>query len=247
MLKDSQDAFGHEMYDHFKGRGGYEIIERDDGLFNTSTGPELYFLEYGEWPASEQKAMEYVRGKVLDIGCGAGRHSLYLQRQGFDVMGVDNSPLAIEVCKERGLQRTRVLPVTQITRQLGVFDTILMLGNNFGLVGNPKRAKWLLRRFHNMTSESGRILAQTRDPHETALSEHLEYHASNRDKGKLPGEARIRVRYKKYVTPWIDFLMVSRDEMKVIIEGTRWELRDFVDGGQGIYVAILEKQEPGSH
>ena len=90
MLEDWQDAFGHEIHDHFKGKGGYEIIERDDGFFSTSTGPRLYFLEYEEWPASEQEAMKYVRGKVLDVGCGAGRHSLYLQGQGFDVVGIDN-------------------------------------------------------------------------------------------------------------------------------------------------------------
>ena len=242
MLKDWQDAFGHEIHDYFKGKGGYEIIERDDGFFSISSGPQLYFLEYEEWPASEQEAMKYVRGKVLDVGCGAGRHSLYLQEQGFDVVGIDNSPLAIEVSKARGLQNAQILSITQITRQLGVFDTILMLGNNFALVGNPKRAKWLLRRFHKMTSEAGRIIAQTRDPYETKLPEHLEYHAHNREKGKMPGEARIRVRYKKYATPWIDFLMISKEEMRTILEGTNWEVRDFIDGEQAIYVAILEKK-----
>jgi SAM-dependent methyltransferase len=242
MLKDGQDAFGQEIYDHFRGKGGYEIIERDDGLFSISTGPKLYFLGYEEWPESEQEAMKYVTGKVLDVGCGAGRHSLYLQEQGFDVVGIDNSPLAIEVCKARGLQGARILPITQITRQLGVFDTILMLGNNFGLVGNPKRAKRLLRRFHRMTSEVGRIIAQTRDPYETDLPEHLEYHARNREKGRMSGEARIRVRYKKYVTPWIDFLMVSQEEMEALLEGTNWEVRDFIDGEQGLYVAVIEKR-----
>ena len=72
MLKHWQDAFGHEITDHFKGKGGYEIIERDDGLFSISSGPKLYFLEYEEWPKSEQEAMKYVRGKVLDLGCGDG-------------------------------------------------------------------------------------------------------------------------------------------------------------------------------
>ena len=70
MLKDWQDAFGHEIHDYFKGKGGYEIIERDDGFFSISTGPKLYFLEYEEWPASEQEAMKYVRGKVLDVAQG---------------------------------------------------------------------------------------------------------------------------------------------------------------------------------
>jgi len=244
MLKDWQDAFGHEIQDYFTGKGGYEIVERDDGFFSVSPGPKLYFLEHEDWPESEKEAMKYVRGRVLDVGCGAGRHSLYLQAQGFDVVGIDNSPLAIEVCRARGLRSAQLLSVTQLPRQLGVFDTILMLGNNFALVGNAKRARWLLRRFHKMTSEAGRIIAQTRDPYQTELPEHLEYHARNREKGKMSGEAKIRVRYKRYVTPWIDFLMVSKEEMKAILKGTDWEVSDFIDGQQGIYTAIIEKKSP---
>ena len=241
MLKDWQDAFGHEIYDYFSGKGGYEIIERDDGYFALSAGPRHYFLEFEEWPASEKEAVKYVRGRVLDVGCGAGRHSLHLQAQGFDVVGIDNSPLAIEVCRARGLWDARVIPITQVSRQLGIFDTILMLGNNFALVGNKKRARWLLRRFHSMMSEAGKIVAQTRDPYQTEVAEHLAYHARNREKGRLCGEARIRVRYKRYVTPWIDFLMVSQEEMEAILEGTNWEVGDIIEGEEGVYVAILEK------
>jgi cyclopropane fatty-acyl-phospholipid synthase-like methyltransferase len=241
MLKDWQDAFGHEIHDYFTGKGGFEIVERDDGFFSLSPGPKLYFLKYEEWPECEQEAIKLAKGRVLDVGCGAGRHALYLQKQGFDVLGVDNSPLAIKVCKARGLQNAQILPVTQITRQLGVFDTILMLGNNFALVGNPKRARWLLKRFHKMTSEAGRIIAQTRDPYQTDRSEHLEYHAHNRERGRMSGQARIRVRYRRYVTPWIDFLMASKEEMETILENTNWKVRDFIDGPQGIYVAIMEK------
>ena len=241
MLKDYEDAFGHEIYDYFHEKGGYEIVERDDGFFGTSAGPKHYFMDYEEWPESEKEAMRYVRGRALDVGCGAGRHSLYLQAQGHDVVGIDSSPLAIEVCKARGLSDARVLPITRVSRQVGVFDTILMLGNNFGLVGNRKRARWLLRRFHSVTSAAGKIVAQTRDPYHTEASEHLAYHAQNREKGRLSGEARFRVRYKKYVTPWIDFLMVSKEEMRAILEGTNWEVREFIEGQKGVYVAILQK------
>lgn len=242
MLKDWQDAFGHEIYDYFKGKGGYEIVERDDGFFSTSLGPKLYFLECEEWPESEKEAMKFVTGRVLDVGCGAGRHSLYLQARGFDVVGIDSSPLAIEVCKARRLQNAQILSVMQITRQFGIFDTILMLGNNFALVGNVKRARWLLRRFHKMTTQSGWIIAQTRDPYKTEVVEHLEYHARNREKGMMSGETRIRVRYKKYVTPWVDFFMVSKEEMKAILEGTHWELGEFIDGQQGVYIAVIKKK-----
>jgi SAM-dependent methyltransferase len=241
MLPDSQDAFGHEMYDYYTGKGGYEIIERDDGFFNISLGPELYFSEYEQWPESEREALQHVRGRVLDVGCGAGRHSLYLQQQGHDVVGIDASPLAVEVCRARGLRQVQVVPITQVSRWLGVFDTIMMLGNNFSLVGTPKRARWLLQRFHRVTSGAGRILAQTRDPYDTDVPEHLAYHARNREQGKMSGQARFKVRYKRYVTPWIDFLMVSPDEMRTIVTGTGWEVRDVITGPSGVYVAMLEK------
>jgi SAM-dependent methyltransferase len=241
MLTDHQDAFGHNMLDHLNGRGGHEIVERDDGYFNVSLGPTIYFAEYDEWSEIDQAAIDFVRGRVLDVGCGAGRHALYLQARGFDVLGVDVSPRAIEVCRARGLINARLLSITQISRRLGIFDTILMLGNNFSLVANPKRARWLLKRFRSATSESGRIIAQTRDPYKTDVVEHLAYHERNRQNGKMAGEARIRVRYKKYVTPWLDFLMVSQDEMKTMIEGTGWAIATVFDGANGVYTALLEK------
>ena len=242
MLTDQQDAFGHEIYDHYHGKEAFEIVERDDGFFVPSFGPDLYFLEHADWPPSERQAIKFARGKILDIGCGAGRHSLYLQSHGFDVIGIDNSPLAVKVCKARGLLNTQVSPLTQVSHRLGVFDTILMLGNNFALVGNPKRARWLLRKFYHMTTERARIIAQTRDPYQTDLPEHLEYHARNREQGKLSGQARIRVRYKRYVTPWIDFLMLSKDELGAMLEDTDWQASEFIDGDDGVYVAILEKK-----
>lgn len=241
MLTDTQDAFGHELLDYLAGKKSYEIIERDDGLFSIGLGAGLYFSEYADWSPAEKRAMTYVQGKVLDIGVGAGRHALYLQGQGFDVHGIDNSPGALEVCRQRGFIKTTLLPLTQIGRSLGVFDTVLMMGNNFGLVGKPKRAKWFLRRLKGMTSPEARIIAVTRDVRDTDEPEHLAYHARNRAQGKLPGQVRIRVRYKRYVTPWIDLLMVNKDELRQIVDGTGWKPSDTIDDERGLYVAILER------
>jgi SAM-dependent methyltransferase len=80
-MKDCQDAFGHEMYDHLQNQGGFEIVERDDGLFSISVGPQMYFSEYRDWPSIEQKAIKLAKGRVLDIGCGAGRQELSQELQ----------------------------------------------------------------------------------------------------------------------------------------------------------------------
>jgi SAM-dependent methyltransferase len=213
ILDDHQDAYGQAMLDFYLGQGGFEIIERDDGVFNLSKGPGMYFSPYADWPAEEQQVIQHAWGHVLDIGCGAGRHALYLQERGCDVLGIDSSPNAIQVCSERGMRDARLLSITQVSGRLGIFDAVLLLGNNFGLVGNARRARWLFRRFHGMTHEAARILVSTRDPFRIDLPEQERYIERNLARGRLPGQARIRVRYKKYATPWFDHLMVSADEL----------------------------------
>ena len=222
-LKDYQDACGHEMCDYLAGKRSFEIVERDDGYFDLSGGAKTYFSEYKDWPLHEKKAIRYIRGRVLDIGCGAGRHLLYLQQKGFDVMGIDISPLAIEICKRRlENENVKVRSITQLT---GSFDTILMLC--FGLFGSADRAKKLLRKIYRMTSKDGRIIAENNDPYKTEIKEHLDYHKLNETRGRMPGQLRIRVRYKKYVTPWFDYLVVSKQE--TILKGTGWTVKRFLD------------------
>ena len=71
-----------------------------DSLIDLTEGPAAYFAEFKDWPKIQKQAIKFAKGKVLDIGAGAGRVSLYLQKQGFDVTAIDNSPLAIKVCKK---------------------------------------------------------------------------------------------------------------------------------------------------
>lgn len=241
-MKNYQDAHGYAMYDHFKGKGGFEIAERDDDFITPTSAPKVYFSKFRDWPPHQKKAMRYVTGKVLDIGCGAGRHCLYLQDKGFDVLGIDLSPLAIKVCKLRGLKKAKSVSITQISSNLGKFDTLLMLGNNFGLFGGFNRARRLLKRFHKITSEKARIIAESMDPYKTDEPAHLEYHKFNRKRGRMSGQLRLRVRYKKYATPWFDYLLVSKDEMQNVLDGTGWQVKSFLDSDDPMYVAIIEKE-----
>ncbi len=241
MRKVDKDAFGHEMLDYLNGDSYTEIIERDDGYVDYSGGPKGYFLDYKEWLSIERQAMRYAQGRVLDIGCGAGRHSLYLQKKGLDVTGIDNSPLVIEVCKRRGLKKTKVLSVTQVSSKLRTFDTILMLGNNLGLLGNPKRAKWLLRRFYGMTSEDAKIIGQTMDPYKTKNPDHRAYHRLNRSRSRLAGQVIIRVRYRRHIGDWFEYLFVSKNELTRILENTGWRSMKFLDSKEGHYIVIIGK------
>jgi hypothetical protein len=86
-LKASQDAYGHQLYDLFKGRQVVEVVERDDGLIDPSESlPRYYLSEYKNWNSREKIAAGYVKGRVLDIGSGGGRWTLFLQKKGHVVV-----------------------------------------------------------------------------------------------------------------------------------------------------------------
>jgi SAM-dependent methyltransferase len=234
------------IYNYFRGKGdGIEMVERDDGFINAFAGGAAYLSQFKDWPAHQKAAMRFAKGRVLDIGCGGGRHSLYLQKKGHQVVGVDISPLAIRVCKLRGLKETHLLSITQLGPGLGKFDTILMLGNNFGLFANRAQARSLLRRFLKLTNPGARIIAETLDIYKRPVYPlHLRYHALNRRRGRMPGQIKIRVRYRNLATPWFDYLLVSKREMREILDGTGWSVRQFLSSKvapYSPYIAIIER------
>jgi SAM-dependent methyltransferase len=242
-MKPDKDAFGQEMLAYFNGKDDYEIVERDDGYMSVSSGPRAYFAGYGEWPEYERKAMEYADGSVLDVGCGAGRHALYLQQKGLDATGIDNSPLAIKVCKLRGLKKAKTMSITDVGRfRSGSFDTILLMCGNFGLLGNPRKAKAVLKEFRRITSPQALIIASCTDPYKTSDRDNLEYHRLNRRRGRLPGQIRIRVRFKKYIGEWLEYLFASKMEMERILKGTGWKITEIIESGESRYIAIIGKE-----
>ncbi len=241
-MKPEEDAYGQEIWAYYKGREVSEIVERDDGYIDATSSPKVYFSEYKDWSPVEQKAMEFVKGRVLDIGCGAGRHSLYLQKKGLDVLGIDISPLAVKVCKLRGLKKAKVMSIEDLSFKPNSFDTVIMMGNNFGLFGDFQKARRLFKKFLEMTSENALIIAETRDPYKTDNPAHLEYHKFNKERGRIGGQLRIRIRLGKYATRWFDYLMVSKKEMKEILNGTGWKVSEFIDSEDAQYVAVIEKE-----
>jgi SAM-dependent methyltransferase len=184
--------------------------------------------------------MRYVRGRTLDVGCGAGRVCLHLQERGQEVVGIDVSPGAIEVCRRRGVRDARLLAVDDVDESLGAFDTIVMLGNNFGVVANARNARRLLRRFADLTGERGRIVAESRDVSRTEDAAHLAYQRRNVARGRMPGQIRIRIRFRDHATPWFDYLMVSREELEEIVAGTGWEIGRVLESDD-TYIAVLDK------
>jgi len=135
MVQDQYDPIGHSLKDYLSGKvkGRFEVVEQRDGMCYPSLGPELYFRSFEAWDRSEQLAIKNVKGPALDIGCGAGRHSLYLQDKGIAVTAIDTSPLAIEVCRERGVSDAYVSSIEAFTPD-NKYNSMLLFGNNLALL-----------------------------------------------------------------------------------------------------------------
>jgi SAM-dependent methyltransferase len=241
-MSDLEDVYGHLLNDWSSGKGVTEVIERDDGLVVAEQGCILYFSPFRRWPAPERDAVELVRGHVLDVGCGPGRVALHLQSLGHRVTAIDESPLTIELARARGVEDARVLRLDEIGPDAGCFDTVVMFGDNFGLLRNRTVAPRVLRRLAAATAPDARILAATRDIHQTEDPVQLAYLDRNRSRGRMPGQLRVRIRYRHYRTRWFDHLMVSREEMADLARSGGWELTGTVGDGP-YYVGVLEKQD----
>jgi SAM-dependent methyltransferase len=106
------DGYGRMILDALEGEDLAEIVERDDGFMTASSlGPSAYLAPFRRWPSRQRRAMRLVRGRVLDVGAGAGRVSLHLQGHGHDVVAIDRSPGAVEACRRRGVRDARELAV----------------------------------------------------------------------------------------------------------------------------------------
>jgi len=230
----------------------FEFIERDDGYLD-ATDAALYFSRPEDWSEPERWACDRAfahcaqsakGGRILDVGAGAGRHALHLQERGAEVVALDVSPLAGEVCRRRGARRVftgTVFDLAEHARASGErFDAFLLIGNNLGLLGGAAHAPTFLSALASLARPDAVILGAGMDPYATANELHRGYHARNRTLGRMGGQIRMRVRHKDLATGWFDYLFTTADELRDLVEGTAWRLEQVEqgDGGPG-YVAQL--------
>ncbi|MEI7904061.1 MAG: class I SAM-dependent methyltransferase [Candidatus Firestonebacteria bacterium] len=239
VLTRNKDAFGQALFaSYISGQNSF-IVERDDGLFSEGGPLKVYFDNFSRWPLREKAAMMNVKGRVLDIGCGAGRHALYLQKKGHKVVAIDNSPLAIKVCRLRGVTHAKVMSIKDISRLKADFDTVLMMCNNFGLFGTIKKARKLLNTLKKITAKDSRIITESYDYMHPYYREYKKY---NKKKGRSPGALRVRIRYGKTVTSWFDYVRVTAVELKQLVKGTGWIIERIIDSKSSSYIAVLKRE-----
>lgn len=154
------DIFGTALLDFFNNNYTEDLVTATN-ISDEDLLPLPYlFRSFKNMPKLEQKALQLAKGKVLDVGCGAGSHSLYLQDQGLNVKAIDLSEGAIKVAKSRGVKQAEQLNVLDETN---LFDTILLLMNGTGIFQELAQTARYLTHLKSLLEPKGQILIDSSD------------------------------------------------------------------------------------
>jgi 2-polyprenyl-3-methyl-5-hydroxy-6-metoxy-1,4-benzoquinol methylase len=186
------------------------VLRRDDGFAAKISAAS--FFDDSQFPVLEQRALDLCHGKVLDIGAGAGRHALALQRMGLEVCAVDILPEAVFVMRERGVREA--LPHDVMSLEARTFDTLLMLMNGIGLVGTPSELDRFLSHAAHLINPGGCLLCDSIDVAKTTDPIHVRYREKNVRKNRYPGQQFYTASYnheESALFPWlhIEFPMLA--------------------------------------
>jgi len=155
------DLFGRAILDYQTNNEPQDLITETNISEADDMSVAYLFRSFNEMPKLEKKALQLSKGKILDVGCGAGSHSLYLQEKGFDVTSIDISENAIQACQLRGLKNAHVQNLLDIQNEK--FDTILLLMNGTGIFGTLAQTSLFLQKLKSLLNPNGQILIDSSD------------------------------------------------------------------------------------
>ena len=156
------DIFGHCLLDYLHGHEGAALTVYSDKADTEEWPMKIFFRSWADMPALERRALKACRGTVLDLGAGAGSHSLKLQEMGLEVDALDISEGAAEVMRSRGVSNVFCADLWSFEPSRA-YDTIIMPMNGIGLAGTLDRVSELLRRLRGWLAPKGQILVESCD------------------------------------------------------------------------------------
>lgn len=233
-----KDLFGKALLNYHQQPGKQELITWTSLTDEDPVPISYFFREYADMPEIEQKALELAFGKVLDVGCGSGSHSLYLQNdKKLEVVGIDRSSGAIEVAQQRGVKRLYCQSILEFNEEK--FDSLLLLMNGLGVAQDFKSVLPLLAHLKKLMKPQGQILIDSSDliylfPDEVQL----EWKMADTYYGEL--DYGIRFNGKEEQFPW---LYLDFDHLKAAALQAGLVCTKILDGPNHDYLARLSIKE----
>ncbi len=231
-----KDILGKALLDYFKGNYTEDIITET----NISDEDELplpyLFREFKDMPKIEQEALQKCKGKILDVGCGAGGHALYLQEKGLDVTAIDISKGAVEVSKLRGVKDARLMDVLDLKKEK--FDTLLMLMNGTGIFKTLSSSPTYLNHLKTLLNPGGHILIDSSDIIYMFDTDDDEGVWIPTDKDYY-GELTFKMTYKKETSETFEWLYLDFNTLQLLCDENGLDCEILLEGEHYDYLAKL--------
>lgn len=227
----NKDIFGTAIKAFYKENDPTDIIVHSPDFDDDIIPIDYLFRAFEDMPGVEQKALDLCRGKVLDVGCGAGSHALFLQNErNLDIKAIDTSPGAIEIAEIRGVKETVCQDFYEIENEK--FDTILMLMNGSGIIGKLKNLNLFFEHSRTLLNEGGQILMDSSD---------LIYLFEDEkpDLEKYYGELEYKLSYKNAESDYFDWLYIDARLLEEKAKEHNFRCEIIQKGEHFDYLAIL--------
>lgn len=240
ITAEAMKPHGMALRDFYAGYTSAEVkIYRDDGVIS-SLAVSAFFRGARDFQI-DKILLDACRGRVLDVGAGAGIHSLYLQEKGFSVCAMDVSEEACKIMKQRGVKEVQCASFKDFKAE--PFDTLLILGRSISMVETIAGLDDFLRDAHRLVKPGGQILLNSLDVSKTTDPKDLAYHEVNRRAGRYIGEIRLHMEYKYIKGPATGMLHVDAATLSQHAAGVGWLCEILLQEKDGNYAARLTKKE----
>ena len=237
-MNSKTDPMGRAIADYFKNEAA-EKLRVFSPMFKEDEIPlPTLFRDYKTMPEIERKALDMAKGKILDVGAGAGCHSLVLQERGMDVTAIDISPLSVETMKERGVKK--VLEQDFFTLE-GQYDTILMLMNGIGIVGTLERLPEFFKQLDKILAPGGQVLCDSSDI--SYVFEDEEGMIDIPNEMNYYGEHSFQMQYKDTIGEPFNWLYIDADTLKQKADRCGYAVEVVAEGEHYDYLARITKRQ----
>ena len=239
ILTVKKDPMGAAIRDYFE-KGKAMTLKVTSTLFDDDEMPVAHlFRTLFEMSPIERQALSLCHGRILDVGAGAGCHSIALQEQGADVTAIDVSPLSVETMRRRGIEKVELADFFTSQLPSEKYDTLLLLMNGLGILGKIDKLPAFFHRLDEILAPGGCVLTDNSDLRYIFEDEDGQFDPSDFD--MYYGEVDYQMQYGKIKGDSFDWVYIDADTLSQAAEQCGYKVEIVRQGEHYDYLAKITK------